>query len=271
MSNGRFGFRTRSGSIRSIMERSGSFYLLDTYPGAAAAYSLRKLSSSYLGNAIRVRRASDNTEQNIGFSGDGLDTSALTAFCSGTNGFVTTWYDQSGNINNAVQVASAAQPQIVNTGTLITTNGKPSMLLDGVDDDFYSPVGANSVTDLYFVINTSDQTYLYPYKSGGTYGFVAQIGSGSGSSSGYGTPALYTNGILRTSSTRGQVYTAQNGYNVVVHQNANTSAWTGGYNFFGYGGFNLNGNIQEMIIYLSSQSTNRPDIESNINLYYNIY
>ena len=41
--------------------------LLDTYSGAAVAYSLRKIKSTYNGYAIRVRRASDNTSQDIGF------------------------------------------------------------------------------------------------------------------------------------------------------------------------------------------------------------
>ncbi len=34
---------------------------------AASAYSLRKLSNSYAGNAIQVRRSNDNATQNIGF------------------------------------------------------------------------------------------------------------------------------------------------------------------------------------------------------------
>jgi hypothetical protein len=54
--------------------------LLDTYGGAAAAFSLRKLSSTYGGSAVRVRRSLDNTEQDIGFSGDNLDEAALQAF-----------------------------------------------------------------------------------------------------------------------------------------------------------------------------------------------
>ena len=45
--------------------------LLDLYPSAAAAYSVRKLRAAYTGNAIRVRRSSDNTEQNIGFDATG--------------------------------------------------------------------------------------------------------------------------------------------------------------------------------------------------------
>ena len=74
--------------------------LLDTYPSAAVAYSLRKLRTDYSGNAIRVRRSSDNAEQDFGFSGNDLDTASLLTFCGACNGFITTWYDQSGNANN---------------------------------------------------------------------------------------------------------------------------------------------------------------------------
>jgi len=66
--------------------------LLDTYPNAAVAYSLRKLRTAFMGSAIRVRRSSDNTEQDIGFVNNELDTSSLTTFCGAGNGFVTTWY-----------------------------------------------------------------------------------------------------------------------------------------------------------------------------------
>jgi len=58
----------------------GISYVLDEYSGAAAAYSLRKLSSTYGGSAVRVRRASDNTEQDIGFVGQDLDETALMNF-----------------------------------------------------------------------------------------------------------------------------------------------------------------------------------------------
>ncbi|GIV57693.1 MAG: hypothetical protein KatS3mg042_0606 [Rhodothermaceae bacterium] len=70
-------------------------YLLDEYPDAYAAYSLRKLSSTYTGPAIRVRRSSDDAEQDIGFGADDfLDTAALTAFVGSGDGYVTTWYSQ---------------------------------------------------------------------------------------------------------------------------------------------------------------------------------
>jgi hypothetical protein len=55
--------------------------ILDTYTGATAAYSVRKLSSTYTGDALRVRRSSDDTEQDIGFNASNeLDTAALLSF-----------------------------------------------------------------------------------------------------------------------------------------------------------------------------------------------
>jgi hypothetical protein len=54
--------------------------LLDTYPNAAVAYSLRKLRTAYTGYAIRVRRSSDNAEQDFGFSGNDLDTTSMLDF-----------------------------------------------------------------------------------------------------------------------------------------------------------------------------------------------
>jgi hypothetical protein len=109
--------------------------LLDTYPNAAVAYSVRKLRAAYTGSAIRVRRSSDNTESNIGFTALGnLDESALTTFCSGTNGFVTTWYDQSGNARDVTQTTAANQPQIVSSGSVINVNSKPSVRFQDITD-----------------------------------------------------------------------------------------------------------------------------------------
>ncbi|MDH7461706.1 arabinofuranosidase catalytic domain-containing protein [Chitinophagaceae bacterium 26-R-25] len=92
------------------------------------AYSLRLLTSSYAGNAIQVRRSSDNTTQNIGFTAAGdLDTAALKTFVGSGNGFVSIWYDQSGNGINATQSTTSNQPQIVASGVINRDNGKPAI------------------------------------------------------------------------------------------------------------------------------------------------
>ncbi len=103
--------------------------LLDGYPNAKAAYSLRKISSTYTGSCIRVRRLADNVEQDIGFSGNELDTASLTAFIGGDTGFVTTWYSQSPTTsgNNANNSTAIYQPIIIDRGTLQSVNGKPAL------------------------------------------------------------------------------------------------------------------------------------------------
>jgi len=100
--------------------------------GASAAYSLRRLGL-YNGPAIRVRRSSDNAEQDIGFTAAGdLDTVALLAFVGVNSGFVTTWYDQSGNAHHAIQATAAQQPRIVNAGVVETMGGRPcAFFVDG--------------------------------------------------------------------------------------------------------------------------------------------
>jgi hypothetical protein len=103
---------------------------LDAYPGAAAAFSLRKLRNDYSGNCIRVQRSSDNTQQDIGFGADGfIDESALTSFVGSGDGFVVTWYDQSTNGYNAIGLTNF--PRIVNAGTIDRSNGKVAIFHNG--------------------------------------------------------------------------------------------------------------------------------------------
>ena len=151
----------------------GTPLLLDLYPGAAAAYSVRKLRTAYTGNAIRVRRSSDNAEQNIGFTALGnLDTTALTTFCSGTNGFVTTWYDQSGNAKNVVQGTAANQPQIVSSGSVINVNSKPSIKFQDTTDLLrFTGTGGTSITNTMAVV--------FKFASVGGYGVTMSMGDTS--------------------------------------------------------------------------------------------
>lgn len=111
----------------NIAARNAGSYLLDDYSGAAAAYSLRQLSSTYSGSSIKVRRASDNVEADIGFASGGLDTTALASHCGVSDGFVSVWYDQA-NSNNVTQATATAQPKIYDGTTgVVTENGKPAI------------------------------------------------------------------------------------------------------------------------------------------------
>jgi len=89
------------------------------------AYSLRQLKSTAT-RSIQVRRSSDNLTQDIGFTAGGdLDQAALLSFTGVGNGYVTIWYDQSGNGHDATQATLAKQPRIVNTGVVDVQNGRP--------------------------------------------------------------------------------------------------------------------------------------------------
>lgn len=89
----------------------------------AAAYSLRSLTG---GDplAVRVRRdtsggAGDDDEQD--FTVSQINSGALVDFVgSGNDGFVSTWYDQSGNGKHATQGADSKEPKIVDSGSLIS-------------------------------------------------------------------------------------------------------------------------------------------------------
>ena len=253
--------------------------LLDTYSGAAAAYSLRLLDTSYTGSAVRVRRASDNAEQDIAFSNNELDTATLETFASGTDAFVTTWYDQSGNANNATQTTAADQPQIVSSGSTILENGKAAIQWDGGNDFFNttltSPLSQpntiitihkynnsfDSQHDLIDSTPSSERTLIDT--SGNTYRLFAGSVASSGVSSTTNQTLLY--GVLNSSNSELSI----NGVNTT-----NLNAGINGLDSFAIGNTSsnyLDGRMQEIIIYNSNESTNRSGIETNINDFYSIY
>lgn len=110
--------------------------LLDIYPNAAAAYSLRKLRSGYTGAAIRVRKdTTGQPELDIGFDANGnLDTVALKSWINLRDAYVTTIYDQTLRLRNLTQTTQTSQPRIALGGIIDRENGKPTMVFDGSND-----------------------------------------------------------------------------------------------------------------------------------------
>ena len=261
----------------SIEENVGDYFtqntpLLDTYTGAAAAYSLRLLDSTYTGSAIRVRRSSDNTEQDIGFNVFGeLDTVSLLAFAGTGDAFVKTWYDQSGNSNDATQTATGSQPQIVSSGAVIVENGKPAVEFDGTDDALLT--GVDLLIRGTFSVATATGTGCVFGSETGNSEFLR-----SQSSTSYQLRNNVNLPFSTDTTVQSLVYAANdstselavNGATAVTDATLQTDA----FDSLALGrrntGVFLNGNLQEVVIYETNKSSVRTNIETNIATFYDI-
>ena len=247
---------------------------------------------------MRVRRDSDEATQDIGFDGNGdLDTAAIATFCSGTFGYVTRWYDQSGNGNDATQGTGSRQPMIYDrvAAAVVTENGKPAM------DCASNALVAPSVTlDSYY-------SWYYVAKPDASGGFIFEHSADSNPNEG----AYNFLGINNTAeifrnpnNTATRNATAGGGYagtsQTLIDWNY-SGTWTAykdgaalsigpGQGDFGDIGdssatdeLNLfsrnesslffNGKFQEIVFWNNDQDAdgNRTGIETNINDYFDIY
>jgi len=255
--------------------------LLDLYPNAAAAYSLRKLRAAYSGSAVRVRKevSTVSSETDIGFLADGsLDTVSLLAFASDADSgdvFVVTWYDQSLS-NDATQSTAANQPKIVSGGSLVTENGKPAVDFDGVSSSFnVSKITLSDDWNLFITHKLDSNSYYFGDTIGGDYlryrindSYRLQIAGGTDTVTGIGDiiGAQKLLNIERDSSNNLEYYL--NG------TSAATSSISGAWDIDEIGASVTNhfdGTFQELIIFNSDQSSNRTGIETNINTFYSVY
>lgn len=117
--------------IQSEVNKS---YVLDNISVLpTVAYSVRRLSKTYHGFCMRVRRSTDNAQLDIGFDVNGdLDTTYMKNFIGTATGFVAIWYDQSNSGRHLNQPTISYQPKIINGGQLIKENGRPFVGFFGV-------------------------------------------------------------------------------------------------------------------------------------------
>jgi hypothetical protein len=276
-------------STHGIIASSGIPFigLLDTYPNAAAAYSLRKLRSAYSGFAIRVRRSSDNTSTNIGFDVNGnLDTTSLLSFVGSSNGFVTTWFDQSGNNRNLTQTTAAVQPRIVNAGVIDTLNGKPSVYNNGTTTnpwvlsvDFGTTLSQpNTIFNIGSNSNQAAAGYLWDGIS-----LSARNGLFTNNGNSYN---LFAGNIVTISATlnintQRLLFAKYNAASSLIAVNAgsgvsgnpSTQSLTGIRLNAAYNGGTASANThhQEFILWNADKITDRTGISNNINSYYSTY
>tara|TARA_R110000782_G_scaffold86510_4_gene167699 strand:+ start:382 stop:1170 length:789 start_codon:yes stop_codon:yes gene_type:complete len=260
---------------RRLIRRIGAdlVLLLDLYPNASAAYSLRYLSASFVGNnVILVRRSSDNAEQ--GFAPYEMTNGTLTSFVGAGDGFVKTWYDQSGNGNNATQSTTSAQPKIIASGVIELNNGRPCSKFDGVNDtlifsqeNVYSSFSVeNAVLTGGFgtLGNTSNSNIIGDLNS-----TAARIRLNN---------TNYDFNVTNPENSLSVLNRSVNNYSMFVNSVASSNnprslsfdmtlnAMMNRSNTFFYEGC-----LQEVILYPTDQNSNIAAIQTNINDYYSIY
>ncbi len=222
---------------------------------------------------IRIR-AEGGTTADWSFSN--LSVTSILA-----DGHVTTWYDQSGNGNNATQSTASSQPKIVDGGVLVS---------DGIEFDGAQMLDIPTSWDIGSL--SSFLTAAVPIVGGNN--FVLDLGNSAEN--------------LRWIAPWDNVGTRRFGYAdndsvIAISASSNTTLYTaiagstaGGFNGFANGLLQgtaslasgtpsstsrigarydtqnpFTGSISEIIIYNSDQSSNRFKIESNINNHYGLY
>jgi len=267
--------------------------LLNDYSGAAAAYSLRLLDNTYSGNAVRVRRASDNAEQDIGFANNELDTTSLETFCSGTDGFVTTWYDQSGNAVNAANATAAGQPKIVSSGSTITENSKPTIKWVGLNDALTGITSVSISNGLTAIAVNASNSVNTSSADGAILQYNQNIGNhiALGYRNGGYFTRLYKNGVndlngydfastslnlvfdyIDYTNVSNEIY-VNNVSGSDVNSGRSSTSFVSSLNIGNRIGSNQSPKaaISEMIFYESDQTSNRSGIQTNINTHYSIF
>jgi hypothetical protein len=254
---------------------------------AKGMYSLRKLDASAT-KAIRVRRSSDNTETDIGFVGNDLDTATLSSFASGTDAFVTTIYDQIGS-NDCVQATPSAQPIIVSGGVIYNDSGFPVIRFEAPHfmvfpfntDNMFLPLSFYAV--LKNVIHSSNvfgNTTFFISGNGGLFLGKFELGYDSAN-----TGAQYRTGVLASASTgnfSANIFLASCFYRNLVRIKANSTIASsdtiieGNYsdNKLHLSTDSLLGNgvvnFLEFQLYNTDTSLQQTTIESDINTYYGL-
>jgi hypothetical protein len=264
-------------TINRVGLHGGRDKLLDKFPGAAAAYSLRVLNTDYKGPVVQVRESANNAEAD--FTAIEVADGTLAAWVgAGNNGFVKTWYDQSGNGNNASQTTLLNQPQIVASGSVILENSKPAV---SFAKDFLAT--SSSITNA--AANTAFSVLKRTANAAGEYGFTYNFAGNRNynyessatlniaSSTVYQSTTVLNNQILESilyAST--SIYWrdgAQIKTNALTVSTSLASIYIGNFDNTA-SAYRYTGAIQELIYYLTDQSSNRTGIESDIASHYGI-
>ena len=271
---------TQRGGYAVLAPTSVTSYVLDTLSvSPVAAYSVRKLRAGYSGNAMQVKRSSDSTTSNIGFTGTGdLDTTTLASFCSATTCSVVTWYDQSGNGRDQTQSTVATQPVVVSSGTIVTANSKTSLSFSG-SQYFGSTSGFPGTTDFTMnavslssggaqIIIGSATTFTCALWYGASTSTGVWLGSGVSSATvTAGAYNIATGTYVRSSTTAASYANGTAGTTGTGSAGSDTTFQIGAVT----SGYAINGKIGEALVFGSVLSTtDRQKLEHSQEAYFSI-
>lgn len=295
---------------------SNSTYILDLYGSAYHAYSLRKLSSTYTGKCLRVRRTTSTpsvttTTVDVSFnssntisldsaityvSGTATSATDLGQFCASVvngysnpdgvninqNIFVVTWFDQSGNVKNPTQATASAQPRIVNAGNLAMSGGKAAIRFFSSNNNFLN------LSDTSIPYNNLSSYVLGNAITNTTNNGMLTLGYTGSANLFYLPNATNIGYISGTAFTNNGIVVGQNRLYELIGGTLTTSAYANGTQltpstvtssslsntFIRLGtraspAVYLDGYISEAISFVGT--SNRTQIESNINTYYSVW
>jgi hypothetical protein len=273
-----YGYGQNAISINNSMLGSGSIASPFTFGSVHdLAFSVRKVNSDYIGNCMRIRRSTDNSELDIGFSGVDLDTSAISTFCGAGFGYVVKWYDQSGNTKDKSNTTASRQPVIYNNGFTLR-NGKPYIsasrtqylyLATGYtqtkleDYTLFMTYEKDTSGNQFILFNTGS---LYSWSDNGLSQVVAELSSITISSI-YETNTLYLNNTISNASTGSEMF--RNGASIGT-RGVNTR--NGGLRYLPSPSFRTTTVLfSEFIWYKEDKTSSALDMRNDINNYYSIF
>jgi len=227
----------------------------------------------------------DRETYELSASSENISAVTLSTFCASTDCRVRTWYDQTGHSRNAVNANFSRQPEIYSAGVIFTLNGKTSFYFDVTSGYLVSAFGTtfsqpNTIVAVYKytqdVYASSSNYYLF----GGTTSATRNAFFMQAAVDEYQMFAGSSSADINNSANQEVLMALFNSTNSEAHINnvstTSLSVGTQPSNGITIGGayttgFNLKGEIQEIIIYTDDRTGSRTAIQTNINNYYSIY
>lgn len=275
-----------------VYSPSAQEFLLDTYGSANFAYGFRELTANRaaftsIGDTgtqltgvwtVQVRRSSDNEQKS--FRTSEITDGTLVAWVgAGNSGYVSRWYDQSGNANHASQITATRQPSLVLSGVLNTENGVPAMRAAASVDNWLNTTTAPS-GDLSFF---SSYRAFYPNSL-----IVRHTGGSAHSAGSRGTTGTYiyqtnidtwdqlishpTNSVITNFEFVGTAQSVHTNNAVVMSRTASgTNTCNIGRILYFRTQSGTEGSMSEFVCYTTNKSADRSGIFTNMNAFYGAY